>query len=90
MPSSLLNAPHPNTHVHHYELARDPDTSEERQREMKARAFYFAKAAAGDAEAKLMLKSHPRWRLSGWYNRDHGGDVIGTLSKVVKERKRAK
>lgn len=84
MPSSLLNAPYPDTIVHRYDLIRV--TEEEKTRELKARAFYLEKAAAGDPEAKLMLKVHPVWRLTGWFNRDKGGDILGALSTVVKER----
>jgi len=87
MPSLLFNEPLPDHHVHRYDLmARDALTPDEDIRELKARAYYLDRAAAGDHDAKLMLKVHPRWRLTGWFNRDKGGDILGELSQVVRER----
>ena len=62
MPSSLLNAPHPNTRVVNYHLARDPLNSDRDEREMRARRYYLELAAKGDHGAILLLKTH--WRLT--------------------------
>ena len=40
----------------------DDRLSADRQRELKARAYYLDLAAQGDAEAKLLLRTH--WRLT--------------------------
>jgi hypothetical protein len=87
MRSSLLNEPLPDHIVHRYDLmARDPLHADRDEAEMKARIFYLEKAAAGDPEAKLMLKVHPTWHLKGWYSKAHG-DILGEhLAKVVRER----
>ena len=69
-------------------LDLDHLTPEDVAREHQARKYYMDLAAKGDTGAKLTLKAHPRWRLSGWYNREKGGDVIGRLSEVARERER--
>ena len=58
-------------------LDLDHLTPEDVTREHQARQYYMDLAAKGDAEAKLTLKAHPRWRVCGLYNREKGGVVIG-------------
>ena len=63
------------------------DLSPDKQRDLACRRHYLSEAAKGDAESRLMCRTF--LKLSGWYNRDLGGDVIGShLSKVVRERER--
>ena len=73
MASSLLNAPYPDTHINRYDLmARDILTPEDEARDKRALAYYLDLVAKGDTEAKLMLKTHPRWRLKRWWKRGVG------------------
>ena len=72
MPSSLLNDPYPDTSVKGYYLTGQPDGTDRDEKELRARKYYLDLAAEGDAEAKLMLKTHPRWRLSRWWRRGIG------------------
>lgn len=53
-------------------------------RELAKRTALLAAAVNGDEMAKLMVRKV--LRLSGWYSREHGGDVIGSLSEVARER----
>lgn len=69
-------------------LDLDHLTPEDVTREHQARQYYMDLAAKGDAEARLILKTHPKWRLLSWYTREHG-DVIGEhLSEVAREREK--
>ena len=70
MRSSLLNSPHPN--LIGCTTFGNRGNEAYRERELKARAYYLERAAKGDAEAKLVLKTHPRWRLRRWYRRGVG------------------
>lgn len=85
MASSLLNAPRPNLIGCTTFGKRGSETY--RDRELQARRYYLEQAAKGNAEARLMCRTY--LHLTGWYNRDLGGDVIGChLSQVAKERER--
>lgn len=81
MPSSLLNAPHPDTNINRNILYRGSNAYQERA--MKVRRHYLARAVKGDAEGRLFCRTY--FRLTGWYSKEHG-DVLGDLSKVAKER----
>ena len=59
------------------------DLSPARQRDRACFRHYLQDAVKGDPEARLMLRSF--YHLTGWYSKPHG-DVIGTLSEVVRER----
>lgn len=60
------------------------DLSPFKQRDLACRKQAQEDTAKGDPEARLLLRSF--YHIVGWYNRDLGGDVIGELSKVAKER----
>ena len=87
MASSLLNEPLPNFTIREDEVPFSRGSERYRERDLQARAYYLERAANGDAEARLLCRTF--LNLSGWYNRDLGGDVIGELSKVAKEREDA-
>jgi len=72
MPSSLLNAPHPDTVVTRYDLVQGLSGIEREEQERKARKHYLDLALQGDPEAKLLLKTHPMWRMVRWWRRGIG------------------
>lgn len=70
MPSSLLNSPYPNISIRDDDTPFSRGSDAYRERELKARRMYLARAAKGDRDAQLLLKAH--WKLTRWWKREKG------------------